>query len=93
MDLWENYPTGYIGTSLTADETTQNIIIKGPSGAGFGTAHISSATSGSTAESPAFLQVDSSGRLTRGRAIFSGGSSAPSSNIGLQGDLYFSTAS
>ena len=93
VDLWANYPTGYIGISLTADETTQNIIIKGPSGAGFGTAHISSATSGSTAESPAFLQVDSSGRLTRGRAIFSGGSSAPSSNIGLQGDLYFSTAS
>jgi hypothetical protein len=93
IDLWANYPTGYIGISLTADATTQNIIIKGPSTAGFGTAHISSATTGSTAESPAFLQVDSSGRLTRGRAIFSGGSSAPSSNIGLQGDLYFSTAS
>ena len=93
VDLWANFPTGYIGISLTADATTQNIIIKGPSGAGFGTAHISSATVGSTSESPAFLQVDSSGRLTRGRAIFSGGSSAPSSNIGLQGDLYFSTAS
>ena len=26
VDLWANYPTGYIGISLTADETTQNII-------------------------------------------------------------------
>jgi hypothetical protein len=93
VDLWANYPGDYIGISLTADATTQNIIIKGPASAGFQTAHISSATPGSTSESPAFLQVDSSGRLTRGRAIFSGGSSSPSSNIGLQGDLYFSTAS
>ena len=92
VDLFANYPGDYIGISLTADATTQNIIIKGPSAAGFGTVHRSSATN-TTSESPAFLQVDSSGRLTRGRSIYSGGSSAPSSSIGLQGDLYFSTAS
>jgi len=92
VDLFANYPGDYIGISLTANATTQNIIIKGPTSAGFETVHRSSASLSSTSESPAFLQVDSSGRLTRGRAIFSGGSSAPSSNIGLQGDLYFSTA-
>jgi len=92
VDLFANYPGDYIGISITADATTQNIIIRGPSTAGFTTVHRSSATN-TTSESPAFLQVDSNGRLTRGRAIYSGGSSAPSSNIGLQGDLYFSTAS
>jgi hypothetical protein len=92
IDLFANYPGDYIGISILADTTTQNIIIKGPTSAGFETVHRSSASLSSTSESPAFLQVDSSGRLTRGRAIFSGGSSAPSSNIGLQGDLYFSTA-
>jgi hypothetical protein len=94
VDLFANYPGDYIGISLTANATTQNIIIKGPTTAGFGASYVhrSSATD-SSKESPAFLQVDSSGRLTRGRAIFSGGSSAPSSDIGLQGDLYFSTAS
>jgi hypothetical protein len=94
VDLFANFPGDYIGISLTANSTTQNIIIKGPAGAGFGSSYVhrSSATD-SSKESPAFLQVDSGGRLTRGRAIFSGGSSAPSSDIGLQGDLYFSTAS
>ena len=92
IDLFANYPGDYIGISLLADKTTQNIIIKGPASAGFETVHRSSSSLSSTSESPAFLQVDSEGRLTRGRAIFSGGSSAPSSNIGLQGDLYFSTA-
>ena len=92
VDLWANYPGDYIGISLVADKTTQNITIKGPSGAGFGTLHRSSATLSNTSESPALLQVDSNGRLTRGRSIFSGSSSSPSANIGLQGDLYFSTA-
>lgn len=92
IDLFANYPGDYIGISILADKTTQNIIIKGPASAGFETVHRSSSNIDSTSESPAFLQVDSDGRLTRGRAIFSGGSSSPSSNIGLQGDLYFSTA-
>jgi hypothetical protein len=66
-------------------------MVYGDSSAGFGTQHRSS-TSDSTKESPAFLQVDSSGRLTRGRAVISGSSSNPSSTLGLTGDLYFSTA-
>jgi hypothetical protein len=92
VDLWANYPGDYIGISLVADKTTQNITIKGPSGAGFGTVHRSSSNLQVSSESPAILQVDSAGRLTRGRSIFSGSSSSPSANIGLQGDLYFSTA-
>ena len=91
IDLFANYPGGYIGISLVADKTTQNITILGPTTAGFGTVHRSSTTDASK-ESPAMLQVDSSGRLTRGRSIYSGGSSAPSNTLGLTGDLYFSTA-
>ena len=90
-DLWANYPGGYIGISVVADSTDKNIMIFGDSSAGFTTLHRSSTTDASK-ESPAFLQVDSSGRLSRGRAIITGGSSAPSSTLGLTGDLYFSTA-
>jgi hypothetical protein len=92
VDLWANYPGDYIGISIVADKTTQNITIKGPSSAGFTTVHRSSSNIQILTESPAMLQVDSSGRLTRGRSIFTGGASTPSVNIGLTGDLYFSTA-
>jgi hypothetical protein len=91
VDLWANHPSGYIGISIVADPSQKNIMVYGDSSAGFGTQHRSS-TSDSTKESPAFLQVDSSGRLTRGRAVISGSSSNPSSTLGLTGDLYFSTA-
>ena len=90
-DLWANYPGGYIGISIVADSTDKNIMIFGDSSAGFTTQHRSSTTDTSK-ESPAFLQVDSAGRLSRGRAIITGGSSAPSNSLGLTGDLYFSTA-
>jgi hypothetical protein len=90
-DLWANYPGGYLGISIVADATDKNIMIFGDSSAGFTTLHRSSTTD-SSKESPAFLQVDSSGRLSRGRAIITGGSSAPSTLLGLTGDLYFSTA-
>ena len=90
-DLWANYPGGYIGVSIVADSTQKNIMIFGDSSAGFTTLHRSSTTD-SSKESPAFLQVDSSGRMSRGRAIITGGSSAPSTTLGLTGDLYFSTA-
>ena len=90
-DLWANYPGGYIGISVVADSTDKNIMIFGDSSAGFTTLHRSSTTD-DTKQSPAFLQVDSSGRLSRGRAILTGGSSAPSTTLGLTGDLYFSTA-
>jgi hypothetical protein len=89
--LWANYPGGYLGISIVADSTDKNIMIFGDSSAGFTTLHRSSTTD-SSKESPAFLQVDSSGRLSRGRAIITGGSSAPSTLLGLTGDLYFSTA-
>ncbi len=96
VDLWANYPpsgnqSGYIGISLVADSSSKNIYVYGDSTAGFTTTHRSS-VSDSSKESPAFLQVDSSGRLSRGRAILTGGSSSPSNDLGLTGDLYFSTA-
>jgi hypothetical protein len=91
-DLWANYPGGYIGISVVADSTQKNLMIFGDSSAGFTTLHRSSTTDASK-ESPAFLQVDSSGRMSRGRAIITGGSSSPSNTLGLTGDLYFSTAS
>jgi hypothetical protein len=90
-DLWANYPGGYIGISIVADSTAKNIYMYGDSAAGFTTLHRSS-TSDSSRESPAFLQVDSSGRVSRGRAVITGGSSAPNNVLGLTGDLYFSTA-
>ncbi len=91
VDLWANHPTGYIGISVVADATDKNIMIYGDSTAGFTTLHRSSTTD-SSKESPAFLQVDSSGRMSRGRAVITGGSSSPSNTLGLTGDLYFSTA-
>ncbi len=77
--------------SIVADSTSKNIYLYGDSSAGFTTVHRSS-TSDSSKESPAFLQVDSAGRVSRGRAVITGGSSAPSTTLGLTGDLYFSTA-
>ena len=91
VDLWANYPGGFIGISVAASSSSKNIYIYGDSTAGFDTVHRSSTTDTSK-ESPAFLQVDSAGRLSRGRAIITGGSSAPSNSLGLTGDLYFSTA-
>ena len=91
VDLWANHPSGYIGISIVADATDKNIMIYGDSTAGFTTLHRSS-TADSSKESPAFLQVDSAGRMSRGRAVITGGSSNPNSVLGLTGDLYFSTA-
>ncbi len=91
VDLWANHPSGYIGISLVANSTSKNIYVYGDSTAGFTTLHRSS-TADSSKESPAFLQVDSSGRMSRGRAVITGGSSSPSNTLGLTGDLYFSTA-
>jgi hypothetical protein len=92
VDLWANYPGGFIGISVAASSSVKNIYVYGDSTAGFTTVHRSSTTD-SSKESPAFLQVDSLGRMSRGRAIITGGSSAPSNTLGLTGDLYFSTAS
>ena len=92
VDLWANYPGGFIGISVAASTSSKNIYVYGDSSAGFETVHRSSTTD-SSKESPAFLQVDSLGRMSRGRAIITGGSSAPSNTLGLTGDLYFSTAS
>jgi hypothetical protein len=92
VDLWANYPGGFIGISVAASTSSKNIYVYGDSTAGFETVHRSSTTD-SSKESPAFLQVDSLGRMSRGRAIITGGSSAPSNTLGLTGDLYFSTAS
>jgi len=91
VDLWANHPAGYIGISIVADATDKNIMIYGDSTAGFTTLHRSSTTD-QYKESPAFLQVDSAGRMSRGRAILTGGSSSPNNVLGLTGDLYFSTA-
>ena len=91
VDLWANHPSGYIGISLVADSSAKNIYVYGDSSAGFTTLHRRS-VSDSSKESPAFLQVDSSGRMSRGRAVITGGSSNPNDVLGLTGDLYFSTA-
>lgn len=91
VDLWANHPSGYIGISLVADSSSKNIYVYGDSSAGFTTFHRRS-VSDYTKESPAFLQVDSSGRMSRGRAVITGGSSNPDNVLGLTGDLYFSTA-
>lgn len=91
VDLWANHPSGYIGISLVADSSSKNIYVYGDASAGFNTFHRSSSTN-ATKESPAFLQVDSAGRMSRGRAVITGGASTPNSVLGLTGDLYFSTA-
>jgi hypothetical protein len=91
VDLWANYPGGFIGISVAASSSSKNIYVYGDSSAGFTTQHRSS-TSDSSKESPAFLQVDSAGRMSRGRAVITGSSSSPNSVLGLTGDLYFSTA-
>jgi len=91
IDLWVNHPNGYMGISIIADAAEKNINIFGDPSAGFGTLHRNS-TSDEFRESPAFLQVDSAGRLSRGRAVITGGSSSPNNVLGLTGDLYFSTA-
>ena len=92
-DLWANYPGGFIGISLAASTADKNIYVYGDSSAGFGTTFTHrSSTSDASKESPAFLQVDSLGRMSRGRAVITGGASTPNSVLGLTGDLYFTTA-
>lgn len=92
VDLWANYPSdaqgsSYIGVSLVSDSSDKNIYIYGHPNAGFGTYHTTSSS-----QAPAMLQVDSTGRMTRGRSILTGSSSSPNNGWGLTGDLYFSTA-
>lgn len=89
VDLWANYPGGFIGFSLVTNSSEKSIYLTG-SGSGFGDYHYGYNSN----EVPAMLLTDGQGKMSRGRAIMTGSSNQTSlnnNNIGLNGDLYFST--
>ena len=90
--LWANYNGGYISFEVIASATEKSFYIRGD-GTNWTNAH--DTTSG--ADQPAYLQADSAGKITRGRSIFTSGSSSATilgagwSGVGQNGDLAFST--
>jgi hypothetical protein len=91
-----NYLGGYLGFEIRANTTEKGFYFIGDSnisGQNWELAHPT--TSGK--DQPAMLQTDATGKVTRGRAIFTTGSSSTTilgstwTSVGQNGDLAFST--
>jgi hypothetical protein len=91
-----NYLGGYMGFELRANSTEKGFYFIGDSsiaGQNWGVAHYTT----SSKDQPAMLQTDATGKVTRGRAIFTSGSSSTVilgstwNSVGQNGDLAFST--
>jgi hypothetical protein len=91
-----NYVGGYLGFEIRANTTEKGFYFIGDSsiaGQNWGVAHYTT----SSKDQPAMLQTDQYGKVTRGRAIFTSGSSSTTilgstwNNVGQNGDLAFST--
>lgn len=93
VTIYQNYQNGYMGLKFTASDYGQDIYLYGPDTANWTNEHL---TIGSK-DQPAVLQVDSSGRVSRGRAFFYTGSSSATilgstwNSVGQNGDIVFST--
>jgi len=90
--MWANYNGGYISFEVIASSTEKSFYIRGD-----GTNWTNTHDTTGGADQPAYLQADSAGKITRGRAIFTSGSSSATilgsswSGVGQNGDLAFST--
>ena len=90
--LYANYNGGYIGFEIRASDTEKSFYMRGD-GANWTNEHL---TTGA-ADQPAYLQADATGKITRGRSIFTSGSSSATilgttwQSVGQNGDLAFST--
>ena len=91
-----NYVGGYLGFEIRANTTEKGFYFIGDSniaGQNWGVAHLTT----SSKDQPAMLQTDQYGKVTRGRAIFTTGSSSTTilgstwTSVGQNGDLAFST--
>ena len=91
-----NYLGGYMGFELRANSTEKGFYFIGDetiSGQNWGVEHLTT----SYKDQPAMLQTDATGKVTRGRAIFTSGSSSTTilgstwNSVGQNGDLAFST--
>lgn len=85
--LYANGNGEYWGIEVRKSSSDAGFYLNAPT-TNFTDTHLSSTGK----DQPAYLQADSTGKITRGRAIFTGGSNNPSTSIGQNGDLYFSTA-
>ena len=91
--LWANYNGGAIRFEVRASDTEKAFYIIGD-GTNWTNEHLNA--SNPQVDQPAYLQADSSGKITRGRTIFTTGSSSTTiasswSSVGQNGDLAFST--
>jgi len=91
-----NYVGGYLGFEIRANTSEKGFYFIGDStitGQNWGVQHLTT----SSKDQPAMLQTDANGKVTRGRAIFTSGSSSTTilgstwNNVGQNGDLVFST--
>jgi len=91
-----NYLGGYLGFEIRANTTEKGFYFIGDSsiaGQNWGVQHLTT----SSKDQPAMLQTDANGKVTRGRAIFTTGSSSTTilgatwTSVGQNGDLAFST--
>lgn len=90
--LYANGGGEYWGIEVRKSTTDSGFYLNGW-GSNWTDSHISSTGK----DQPAYLQADSAGKVTRGRALFTGGRTLTSLNsgtnpVGQNGDLYFSTA-
>lgn len=91
-----NYLGGYMGFEVRANSAEKGFYFIGDSaisGQNWGVQHLTTASK----DQPAMLQTDATGKVTRGRAIFTTGSSSATilgstwTSVGQNGDLAFST--
>lgn len=91
--LWANWQGDYIGMGVRATPTEKTIWMRG-SGSSWTNEHLRSDL---VTDQPTYLQIDSAGNISRGRALFYTGASTATItgsswlNVGQNGDLAFST--
>ena len=90
--IYGNYPGGYISFEVRSNSTEKAFYMNG-----FGDNWTNRHETTNFSDQPAVLQADASGKITRGRAFFSTGSSSTTilgsswQNVGQNGDIAFST--
>lgn len=90
--IYGNYPGGYISFEVRSNSTEKAFYMNG-----YGENWTNRHETTTLADQPAVLQADANGKITRGRAFFSSGSSSTTilgtswQNVGQNGDIVFST--
>ena len=92
VTMYANYVGGYISFEVRATDTEKGFYMRGD-GTNWTNEHLTTGL----ADQPAYLQADATGKITRGRSIFTSGSSSATilgstwQSVGQNGDLAFST--